>query len=231
MPDAPGQKTVLLVEDDRMVRRDVALALTARGFRVLESDLGKVGWDLFLSKRPDLAILDLTLPDVGGIALCEKIRGHKELGRTPVIILTGRSQPDDKVSGFKAGADQYLVKPVAPTELALWAEALLRRVALDAGETDILRVGELELDNNSRGVRFRDEEVPYLTAKEFDLLYFLVKKRPQVLSRKFLLSQLWHTITVDQVVNTHISNLRRKLPPELADHIQTVPGKGFRFME
>jgi len=226
-----GQKTVLLVEDDALVRRDVALALAAEGFRVIESDLGKVGWELFLSKRPDLAILDLTLPDIGGIELCEKIRGHKELGRTPVIILTGRSQPDDKLSGFKAGADQYLVKPVAPTELALWAEALLRRVALDAGETDILRIGELELDNNSRMVRYRGEEVPYLTAKEFDLLYFLAKKRPQVLSRKQILSTLWRTVAVDGLVDTHLYNLRRKLPQALADRIQAVRGKGFRFLE
>jgi DNA-binding response OmpR family regulator len=95
----------------------------------------------------------------------------------------------------------------------------------------VVRAGDCAIDVNAHLVRYKDQVIPYLTCKEFELLYFLVKKRPQVLSRKHILSKLWHTIAVDRVVDTHLANLRKKLPVELADKIQSVPGKGYRFLE
>lgn len=230
-PGGSAQKTVLIVEDEAQARRDASSALSAQGYRVVESDLAKPGWELFLSKRPDLVILDLNLPDGGGLEICRKIREHKELKSTPVILLTGRGEIDDKVSGFAAGADQYLVKPVLPSELALWVAALLRRVSYDSGDGDVMKVGDLELDFKAQLVRFAGRTIADLTAKEFDLLYFLVKKRPQVVSRKQILSQLWHTVAIDGLVDTHLHNLRRKLPQALADRIQAIRGKGFRFLD
>jgi len=224
-------ESVLLVEDEPQARQLLHAALTGAGYRVFLAEKLAMGWNLFTAEKPSLVVIDIGLPDGSGLDLCEKIRQHKTHGRTPVIILTAKADTDVKVAGFKAGADQYLIKPLQPAEFLLWVEALLRRVQYDTEVGDELVAGECRIDLKSRLIAFKGQTISYLTNREFDLLYFLVKKRPQVLSRKFLLSQLWHTITVDQVVNTHISNLRRKLPPELADHIQTVPGKGFRFME
>src|SRR5581483_8613696 len=122
-----------------------------------------------------------------------------------VIILTAKNESEIKIAGFKAGADQYLVKPLQPAEFLLWVEALLRRVHYDTEVGDELVAGNLRIDLKARLITFKGQTISYLTNREFDLLYFLVKKRPQVLSRK--------------------------LPPALADHIQTVPGKGLRYME
>lgn len=205
-------------------------ALSGAGYRVHEADGVAVALHLFRTHEPDLAVLDLELPDGSGLEVCKGIRAHKTLSATPVIMLTGKGGLDDKGAGFEAGADQYLVKPVAPRELLMWTGALLRRLKLDAGEGEELRAGELGIDLKSHLVRFKDRTISNLTVKEFELLYFLVRKRPQVLSRKFILSNLWHTVAVDNVVDTHIFNLRRKLPPEAADKLQSVPGKGFRYL-
>ncbi len=225
-------KTVLVVEDDVTHRGVLETALAAKGYRVLPTDRVDGGWHLFLTQSPDLAILDINLPDGTGVELCERIRKHKDRWHTPVILLTGRGELASKKEGFEAGADQYLVKPVTADEVLMWVEALLRRLALDHDERGkVLKVGELEIDADAHLIRYRGTSMGGLTVKEFDLLHFLVLKRPKVLSRKYILDHLWHTITVDQVVDTHLSNLRRKLPRELADRVQTIPGKGFRFME
>ncbi len=226
-----AQAKILVVEDEADSRSAAEAALGAAGLRVILGDTVESGWSLFLQHQPDLAILDIQLPDGSGIDLCAKIRGHEKLGATPVIMLTGKGGLDSKKGGFDAGADQYLVKPVLPDELVLWVRSLLRRLALDHGEGDVLRAGELVLDPKAHAVRWQGTAMPRLTTKEFDLLFFLVKKRPRVMSREEILKQVWDTITVDKVVDVHLYNLRKKLPPALADRIQNIPGKGFRFIE
>lgn len=222
---------MLIIEDDGDTRRVMAQALSSVGYRVIESDGAQVGFHLFQSEKPDLVILDITLPDGDGIEFCRKIRAHKTLVATPVIMLTAKGRIEEKATGFEAGADQYLVKPVKPRELLLWVDALLHRLALDKEEGGELTAGDLTIDPAAHLLRFRDATVSNLTAKEFDLLYALVKKRPRVLSRRWILSSLWRTVAVDNVVDTHMSNLRRKLPQTLADRLQAVPGKGFRYFE
>lgn len=224
-------KTILLVEDDPAARAVLSEGLSGAGYRVLEADGVKVALHLFRTHEPDLAVLDVDLPDGSGLEVCKGIRASKNLATTPVIMLTGKGALDDKGAGFEAGADQYLVKPVAPRELVMWAAALLRRLSLDAGGGDELKAGPLVIAVSAHLVRYKDEVVSNLTVKEFELLCYLVKKRPQVLSRKQILSNLWHTVAVDNVVDTHVFNLRRKLPREAADRIQSVPGKGFRYFE
>lgn len=223
------QKTVLLVEDDPRARAVLAEALAAAGYRVLEADGVQVALHLFRTHEPDLAVLDVDLPDGTGLDVCKGIRASKNLAATPVILLTGKGALDDKGAGFEAGADQYLVKPVKPSELLMWAGALLRRLKLDAGGGTELKAGSLVIDVAAHLVRWGEAVVSNLTVKEFELLCYLVKKRPQVVSRKQVLSNLWRTVAVDNVVDTHIFNLRRKLPREAADRVQSVPGKGFRY--
>ncbi|MBI4346792.1 MAG: response regulator transcription factor [Elusimicrobia bacterium] len=225
-------QTVLMVEDDAVPRGALELVLKAKGYRVLVTDRVDAGWHLFLKENPDLCVLDIALPDGSGVDLCRKIREHKDRWFTPVILLTGKGELQTKAEGFDAGADQYLVKPVAPDELVMWVQALLRRVGFDQKERfSVVKAGDLEINEDAHLVLYRGTSLGGLTVKEFDLLLYLVKNRPRVLSREQLLKALWHTITVDQVVDTHLSNLRRKLPREVADRIQTVPGKGFRFMD
>lgn len=222
---------MLLVEDDAITRRLLAGPVAEAGYRVLEADRVSAGLHLFRKEKPDLVVLDVNLPDGSGLDFCRAVREHKERGTTPVIMLTGRGEIEDKAAGFSAGADQYLVKPVGARELLLWAEALLRRLRFDAGEDGVLEAGLLKIDPKAHLVHYDGISIGYLTRKEFDLFYFLVRSRPQVISRKQVLSNLWHTILVDHVVDNHIGNLRRRLPQALADRIQTIPGKGFRYLE
>lgn len=223
--------TVLLVEDEPRTREGLQSVLSAHGYRVVATDTIATAAHLFKTKDPQLVIVDLNLPDGHGLSLCEQIHNHPSRSHTPIVILTADAAFETKVSGFKAGADQYLVKPVAPRELILWVEALLRRVAYDEEDGDLLKAGDCEIDLAAHLVRFKDQTVSQLTSKEFDLFYVLVKRRPKVLSRKFVMSQVWHNIAFDRVVDSHMYNLRRKLPQELADRLQSVPGKGFRYFD
>lgn len=226
----PEPKTVLVVEDDPLVRDLVREALSQDGHRLLEADGVSVGMNLFKTRKPDLILLDLRLPDGDGLEFCRKVR-ESGAPATPVIMLTAQTQLEEKILGFKAGADQYLCKPVLPQELRMWVEALLRRVEFDRDEGDVVKAGDLAIELRTHLVRFRGQTIPYLTGKEFDLLAYLVKKRPKVVSRKEILGKLWHQVSVDHVVDTHLSNLRRKLPPEVSDKLQNVPGAGFRYFE
>ncbi|MBI4349636.1 MAG: response regulator transcription factor [Elusimicrobia bacterium] len=224
-------QAVLLVEDDPRVREDARTVLAAEGFRVLAADTIASAKHVFASEKPGIVVLDVNLPDGSGLEFCAHVRAHKELAATPVIVLTGKGGIDDKAEGFEAGADQYLVKPVLPRELLMWVRALLRRIDYDQGGAGVLRVGDLEIDPKGFLVRFQGVALPRLTVKEFELLYFLVRKRPQAVSRKQILSTLWHTVAVDHVVDNHLMKLRRKLPPAVADRLQAVPGKGFRYFQ
>lgn len=224
-----SSKTVLIIEDDNETRRMVSEALGSNGYRVIEAEAAKVGLHLFNTRKPDLVILDVKLPDMDGFEICRRVRSHGELGDRPVIMLTGEGDVGSKVTGIEAGADQYLVKPVFARELLAWVEALLRRLAYDKEPENVLKAGELSIELDSRLIRLGDSVISTLTPKEFDLLYYLVKNRPKVLSRADILAKLWQTITVDNVVDVHIGHLRRKLPPAVSDRIQNVPGKGFRY--
>jgi DNA-binding response OmpR family regulator len=224
-------RTVLIFEDDDSLRSLIRETLAIDGYRVLEAETAAIGLHLFSKEKPDLVILDINLPGEDGISICRKIRAHSTQKATPVIMLTARTEFDSKKQGFDAGADHYLTKPFPPQELLLWAGALLRRLEPGKDEPNTLTVGELTIDVAAHLVHYKGQRVDDLTGKEFDLLYFLVKKRPQVVSRKQVLSQLWHTVAVDRLVDTHLSNLRKKIPQELSDKLQTVPGKGFRYLE
>ncbi|MCX5787433.1 MAG: response regulator transcription factor [Elusimicrobia bacterium] len=224
--------TILIVDDESSTRALLRIPLEHEGFRVVEADTVQMGARLFGAEKPDLAVLDVELPDGTGYELCASIRKHPELSSTPVIMLTGkRLSLAEKELGFQSGADHYLIKPVALAELVLWVRSLLRRLELDKGEGDVLCAGDLDINVKAHWVRHRGQLIANLTRKELELLYCLVKKRPAALSRKYILSNLWHTVAVDRLVDAHISNLRKKLPQAVADRIQSVPGKGYRFLD
>ncbi|MBI4057042.1 MAG: response regulator transcription factor [Elusimicrobia bacterium] len=226
-----GSTKILVIEDDYHLRHITKLALQGDGFTVLESANAKDGVQIFENEAPGLILLDLKLPDQYGLEICKRVRAHPKLSTTPIIILTSESDIEKKITGLTAGADQYLTKPIPTLELVAWVKALLRRLDYSKEGEGTLRCGDLSVDPQAHLVKIKDRIIGHLTRKEFDLLYLLVKKRPQIISRKYVLSKLWHEILVDRVVDVHIGHLREKLGPDLGNKIETVPGKGYRFWE
>jgi DNA-binding response OmpR family regulator len=221
-------ETVLVVEDQSDIAVLIREALEDERFVYVHAASVSEGWRNFESLRPALVVLDVGLPDGSGLDLCRKIRGHKSLSATPVIVLTGKGELADKISGFDAGADHYLVKPVAIKELRLWAHALLRRVQLADADGGILREGSFALDPQTHTVTTASGEVRNLTRKEFEILYELMRRRPKVLSKEQIMKALWNTVLRDNTIEVHIRNLRNKLGAEAA-HVATVSGVGYKF--
>lgn len=225
----PGE-TILVIEDNAETSCLIKCSLEDAGYTVIVSDLISAGFNLLQNQHPSLAIVDIDLPDGSGLDLCRKIRSHKPLASTPIIILTGHSDIKDKMLGFSCGADQYLTKPIDMTELEMWVKALIKRVAIDTAPASSVETGDLAIDEATQLVKSKGLVIENLTAREFKLLQILVKNQPRILSRRFILAKIWNTVAVDHLVDTHIYNLRRKLPADLAVKIQSVPGKGFRFL-
>ncbi len=228
MPE-PTKETILIVEDDPVVRHLLRDSLALDGFRVIESDSAERGFQLFVTREPHLVVLDIQLPDGTGFDVCRKIRASTGKAKTPVIMLTAQGQLEAKLEGLAVGADQYLVKPIHPLEFMQWVKALLRRVEFESGGGTKLVVGELTLMLETREAWFESMPLSRLTPKEFELLHYIVKNRDRVVSRKEILSKLWKTVAVDHTVDTHVRNLRKKLPTVIADRIQNVRGKGFHY--
>ena len=127
--------------------------------------------------------------------------------------------------------DQYLLKPIIMEELVMWVKALLRRVDMDKGGGAVLTAAHLQLDAKAQLVKYKNEPVTNLTRREFELLFALVKNSPRILSRAEILTEVWRTVAVENLIDTHMFNLRNKLPRELSDNIQAVAGKGFRYFD
>jgi two-component system, OmpR family, response regulator PhoP len=218
---------LLLIEDEAALRLTLQRQLEAEGYRVDVAADGAEGLYLAQEFPFDLAIVDLGLPKLGGLAIVQKLRAE---GRTtPILILTARSSWQDKVVGLEAGADDYLVKPFEYPELAARVKALLRR-SLKA-TTDVLTLGPLAIDFSSQAVRLHGEPLE-LTAYEYRLLEFLVRERARVVTKQELSDYLYpHGDDRDSnVLEVLVGRLRRKLDPDgqLAP-IETLRGRGYRF--
>ena len=218
---------LLLIEDDAALRLGLARQLEADGFRVDQARDGEEG--LFLAREypVDLAIVDLGLPKLNGLAIVQRLR--QDGSAMPILILTARGSWQDKVVGLEAGADDYLVKPFEYPELAARVKALLRRSLKSTG--DVLTLGPLSLDVTAQAVRL-DGEPLELTAFEYRLLEYLVRQRPQIVPKQELSDYLYpHGEDRDSnVLEVLVGRLRRKLDPQgtLAP-IETVRGRGYRF--
>lgn len=223
---------VLLVEDDPQVRGLVVRVLSESGIEVEEaadalSAMARIG-----ARVPDLVILDIGLPDVPGLDLLGRIRQEHDV---PVVVLTGAGSEGDRVAGLRGGADDYVVKPFYPSELAARVERLLRprTDGRAAPDDNVVRFDGLEIDRRSRECRVRGEPVA-LTAKEFDLLAFLAGSARQVFSREQLLRNVWDSSGEwqdDATVTEHVRRIRRKIEadPDRPRWVRTVRGAGYRF--
>jgi DNA-binding response OmpR family regulator len=222
--------TVLVVDDEPIVREVVVKYLRREGFRTLEAGDGDTARQLVEHERLDLVVLDLMLPGTDGLAVCRWIRARSTL---PVIMLTARGEEADRIVGLELGADDYVTKPFSPRELAARVRTVLRRAQTSVARDERLSFGDLELDAGTREVR-RSGSALKLTAKEFDLLWFLASHPRRVFSRDQLMDRVWgYEAALDTgTVTVHMRRLREKIEddPSHPHRLETVWGAGYRFV-
>ena len=225
-----GVTTVLVVDDEPIVREVVVRYLEREGFRTLEARDGQSARELVESGAPNLVVLDVMLPGTDGLTLCRWIRSRSDL---PVILLTARGEEADRIVGLELGADDYVTKPFSPRELAARVRTVLRRAEPATTREEQLSFDGLELDAGTREVH-RDGRTLRLTAKEFDLLWFLASHPRRVFSRDQLMSRVWgYESELDTgTVTVHVRRLREKIEPEPSRprYLETVWGVGYRFV-
>ncbi len=227
------QPTILVVDDDALVRKAVRLTCESEGYAVTEVGRGVEALRTVESVHPDLVLLDLMMPDISGFDICRDIR--RSGNRVPVVILSAKHDEIDVVLGLEIGADDYIQKPFRPRELLARIAAHLRKVSEPVsrnGEGRRLAFRGLTIDTAERRV-VRDGDDISLTHTEFDLLAFLAGNAGEVLSRDRILSSVWgyeHPIET-RVIDVHVRNLRRKIEPDPGQprYILAVPGIGYRF--
>ena len=222
---------ILIIEDEPDIRRNLEYNLGREGFKA--SSVGSLDEanEKLKSKKFDLILLDLMLPDGSGLDLCKKIKSNSETEATPVVILTAKDDEVDKVVGFELGADDYVTKPFSVRELILRVKAILKRS--DTKTKEVVEVerqfGDLKIDVDSHEVHV-DSKLIELTALEFRLLKELVDKRGRVQSRDQLLSEVWgyNAEVTTRTVDTHIKRVREKLG-SMGKYVQTIRGVGYKF--
>ena len=221
---------VLVLEDQKATSDLIAQVLKEEGFEVKVVDsLAKARTDLARAV-PELMILDRNLPDGDGLDLCRELRESPKTAHLPMLFLTAKKTVEDRVAGLKTGADDYLAKPFNTEELVARVESLLRRVGKHE-EPSIQTAGDVKLDRDSRKTFVKNKEIP-LSAKEFDLLWYLMYRRNRVLTRDFLLQHVWgYDSGIDlttKVIDVTLSHLRNKIGG-VAEKIVAVRGFGYRF--
>ncbi|MEO2206016.1 response regulator transcription factor [Paenibacillus pabuli] len=220
-------RTVLLVEDESRIREIVADYFIKEQWNVIEAEHGIEALQLLDLHEVDLVILDVLMPEMDGWTLCGHIRSQSTV---PIIMLTARSEDDDKIHGFNLGVDDYVTKPFSPRVLVARAETLMKRVeGAISREQGVIRFGHALLDPWARRLEKDGVEVE-LAPKEYELLLYLARNQGIVLSRDAILNRVWgYDFDGDsRVVDTHIKKLRSKLGDE-AKCIRTVIGTGYRF--
>jgi DNA-binding response OmpR family regulator len=222
--------TVLVVDDEPIVREVVVNYLRREGFRTLEAADGDAARRLVEEGSPTLVVLDVMLPGTDGLELCRWIRARSDL---PVIMLTARGEEADRIVGLELGADDYVTKPFSPRELAARVRTVLRRSSADLPRAERLSFDGLEIDARTRDV-VRNGEPLRLTAREFDLLFFLANHPRQVFSRDQLMDRVWgYGPALDTgTVTVHVRRLREKIEvdPSRPRFLETVWGVGYRFV-
>jgi DNA-binding response OmpR family regulator len=222
---------VLIVDDEPNIREVVGLYLRRDGHDVVSAADGEEALDRFRRDGPDLVVLDLMLPKLGGLEVCRRMQAQR---RVPLIMLTARGEEEERIVGLSLGADDYVVKPFSPRELAARVAAVLRRVEDSPQEASlkVLAFDGLRIDPNTREVLV-DGEPATLTAREFDLLHHLAASPGRVYTRDQLMEVVWgYAFSADtSTVTVHVRRLREKIERDPAQprYLQTVWGVGYKF--
>jgi two-component system, OmpR family, alkaline phosphatase synthesis response regulator PhoP len=225
-------RTVLIVDDEPEIVRILRDYLERAGFAVVTAGDGEAAVAMARRHRPDLVVLDLTLPSLDGLDVARTLRRD---GEVPIIMLTARTEESDRVAGLELGADDYVAKPFSPRELVARVRAVLRRVDTARSASDVVRVGDaIELDVPRMEVSVDGHRVE-LTATEFQLLLHMARQPGRVFTRAQLLDAV-HGVAVEsyeRAIDAHVKNIRRKIErdPRSPRHLQTVFGVGYRLVD
>lgn len=227
---------ILVVDDEERIRRLLRMYLERENYVVEDADNGEDALQLALKNDYDLILLDIMMPGMDGIEVCQELRKTKA---TPIIMLTAKGEETNRIQGFEAGTDDYIVKPFSPREVVLRVKALLRRssttkfLQTNTATKEVLVFNHLTIDNDAHRVTVDGVEIN-LTPKEYELLYYLAQSPDKVFSREQLLKDVWNYDFFGDLrtVDTHIKRLREKLnriSQEAASMITTVWGVGYKF--
>ncbi len=224
------RRTVLVVDDEEMVREVVCTYLEREGFSTVEAIDGQAALASVAQREPDLIVLDVMLPKVDGYTVLSELRKRTQV---PVILLTARADEVDRVLGLELGADDYVVKPFSPRELTARVRSVLRRSGASEHRTEVLEFDGITIDGKTREVRI-DGEIVAMPPMEFDLLAYLASSPRQVFTRGQILAQVWGSSAQWQdpsTVTVHVRRLRQKIEADADDprRIVTVWGRGYRF--
>jgi two-component system alkaline phosphatase synthesis response regulator PhoP len=222
---------ILVVEDDPDIAQLIGHYLEKAGHAVEFLSSGAAVMPAIRRRPPDLVVLDLMLPELDGLMICQAMRTDPQTAAIPVIMVTARGDEADRITGLELGADDYVTKPFSPKELAARVTALLRRATRTTAPGDVLRYGPITIDADRHAVTVAGDEIR-LTAKEFLLLQYLLQHRGRVLSRDLLLTDVWgyQYTGGTRTVDVHIRRLREKMPV-LADAIETVKQFGYKLVD
>ena len=221
-----AKRRVLVVDDEDNVTHLVSSALRFDGFETVTADSGLAALAAVAESSPDLIVLDMMMPGLDGMGVLQRLRANG--AQVPVIFLTARDAASDRIGGLRAGADDYVVKPFSVEELLARVHAVLRRATPDDARDGVLRVADLELDENSHEVTRGGEEI-HLTATEFELLRYLMRNERVVLSKPQILDRVWKYDFQGQsnIVELYIGYLRKKIDAVEPKLIHTVRGAGY----
>lgn len=229
--NADSRGTVLVVDDEPTITEVVSRYLERAGYRTAVAADGAAAIETATAQRPDLVVLDLMLPRIGGLEVMRRLR-EQDHDRVPIILLTAKGEESDRIIGLRLGADDYVVKPFSPAELVARIDAVLRRVAVPSEQQPTIVVDDIVVEPGARLVTVRGTEVQ-LTMREFDLLLFFITHPGQVFSRNQLMDAVWQYsfYTDTSTVTVHIRRLRAKIEADPAEprHLHTVWGVGYRF--
>ncbi len=220
-------KKILIVEDDENIRELLRIYLEKEKFEVIEAEDGQEALSVFEKELPHLIILDLMIPAVDGITVAEEIRKKSNV---PILILTAKAEEEDRIRGLKIGADDYVTKPFSPKELVLRVENIIKRAYPDE---QIIRFKDLEIHPKEMKVFQNGKEIPF-TAKEFKIIFAMVKKPGVVFSRENIMDEIYteyDDVVFDRTIDVYIKNIRKKLGdnPKDPKYIESVYGAGYRL--
>jgi two-component system alkaline phosphatase synthesis response regulator PhoP len=217
---------ILVIDDEEDIRTLLEYNLLKEGYEVMTAENGEVGLTILSSFKPDLVILDVMMPGLDGIEVCETIRHKEGFQNTLVCFLTARTEDYSQIAGLEAGADDYVAKPIKPKVLISRVKALLRRI--DNSESSDDNPMGLVINRDKYYIE-KEGEIIHLPRKEFELLALLASKPDHVFEREVILDKVWGTdiIVGDRTIDVHIRKLREKIGDS---YIKTVKGIGYRFV-
>ena len=216
---------ILLVDDEEDILEFLSYNLRKDGFEILTANNGAKGLALAKKHKPDLVILDVMMPEMDGVDVCQSIRELPELDETLVLFLSARAEDYSELAGFSAGADDYITKPIKPKLLISRVNAILRRKSKNTAVNNI-KVGGIEIDQEKHTISCNGEFIS-LARKEFKLLFYLMTIPAKVFTRKEIINEVWKDAIVgDRTIDVHIRKIREKIGD---NHIKTVKGVGYKF--